>query len=195
MYTGIIESTGTILAVNQYESGSRIHVSADTTNIASEDSIGVNGVCVTAESITPDGFKAFLSDETVSRTYLSELAPGTQVNIEHPLSAHGRFDGHMVKGTVDTVSKITNITQRGEDWQFTFSIPEGYEQYLVEKGAVALDGISLTISDVATETFSVAVVPKTYALTTLSAKAVGDQVHFEADILAKYVERQCKVHS
>ena len=195
MYTGIVETTGKIRAKQRHESGCRLRISADTTDINPEDSVGVSGVCVTAETVGTNGFEAFLSEETVTRTYFTELPVGAVVNIERPLPADGRYHGHVVKGTVDTVTEIVGIERRGEDWQFIFSIPEGYERYLVEKGAVALDGISLTVCDVTAETFSVAVVPTTYEVTTLSEKTTGDVVHFEADILAKYVHRRQEVMS
>lgn len=190
MYTGIIETTGEIRTIDRFDSGCRLEIAVDTARINSDDSVGINGVCLTAESVTEEGFEAFLSEETVTRTYLSELNSGEIVNIEHPIAADGRFDGHVVKGTVDTVTEIVDIESLGSDWKFTFRLPAGHEQYIVEKGAVALDGISLTVSELADNTFSVAVVPTTYELTTLSKKSIGGPVHFEADIIAKYVERQ-----
>lgn len=190
MYTGIVETTGQITEKRQFESGCRLRVRVETADLSPDDSIGISGVCLTAESVGDGWFDAFLSEETVSRTYLADLSPGDSVNVERPLPSDGRFDGHVVKGTVDTVVEISDIESPGDDWRFTFTVPEGYEQYLVEKGAVALDGTSLTVADLTEETFSVAVVPQTYDITTLSEKEVGDPVHFEADILAKYVERQ-----
>ncbi|WP_058994329.1 riboflavin synthase [Haloarcula sp. CBA1127] len=186
MYTGVIETTGTVRAVEQNEQGTTIRITAETTDIDTADSVSVSGVCVTAESVDTDGFKAALSTETVTRTYLATLSADAVVNIERPVPADGRFHGHVVKGTVDTVTEIIAAERRGDGWQFRFSIPEGYEPYLVEKGSVALDGISLTVSDVSADTFSVAVVPETYDRTTLATKDSGDRVHFEADILAKY---------
>lgn len=190
MYTGIVETTGRIRDVTQFESGCRLRIAADTTGLDPDDSISISGVCLTAESVGDGWFEAFLSAETVERTYLGDLEPGEAVNVEKPMPAEGRFDGHVVKGTVDTVVEITDIETLGEDWRFEFSVPDGHEQYLVEKGAVALDGMSLTVAALGEETFSVAVVPTTYEVTTLSEKQIGDPVHFEADILAKYAERQ-----
>ncbi|MFC7059302.1 riboflavin synthase [Halovenus salina] len=190
MYTGIVETTGQIRDVTQFESGCRLRIAADTAGLDPDDSISISGVCLTAESVGDGWFEAFLSAETVERTYLDELEPDEDVNVETPMPAEGRFDGHVVKGTVDTVTEITDIETLGEDWRFEFSVPDGHEQYLVEKGPVALDGMSLTVADLGEETFSVAVVPTTYEVTTLSEKQIGDPVHFEADILAKYAERQ-----
>lgn len=190
MYTGIVETTGQIVEKRQFESGCRLQIRVETGDLSPDDSIGISGVCLTAESVGDGWFDAFLSEETVSRTYLADCSPGDRVNVERPLPSDGRFDGHVVKGTVDTVVEISDIESLGDDWRFTFTVPEEHEQYLVEKGAVALDGMSLTVADLTEETFSVAVVPQTYDITTLSEKEVGDPVHFEADILAKYVERQ-----
>lgn len=193
MYTGIIETTGMIRGVTRFESGCRLRIETETAGLSPDDSISISGVCLTAEAVGDGWFEAFLSAETVSRTYLGALTPGDRVNVEKPMPVDGRFDGHVVKGTVDTVVDIVDIESLGDDWRFTFGMPDGYEQYLVEKGAVALDGASLTVADLTDETFSVAIIPQTYEVTTLSAKHVGDPVHFEADVLAKYVERQRSV--
>jgi len=195
MYTGVIERTGTVGVVEPLESCCRVEIASETGDLRPEDSIAVNGVCLTASAVGDDWFQAVLSAETVERTYLADLQPGDAVNVERPLGTAGRFDGHLVKGTVDTVTAVTDITDLGEDWLFEFAVPAGYEQYLVEKGAVALDGIGLTVADLSADTFTVAVVPTTYEVTTLSTKELGDPVHFEADILAKYVERQRAVGS
>lgn len=195
MYTGIVETTGEIRAVEKHESGCRLTVAADTHSIEPGDSIAVNGVCLTAESVVAEGFEAFLSAETCSRTYLDALESGDVVNLERPMAVDDRFDGHVVKGTVDTVTEVVGVERLGEDRVLTFALPERCAQYLVEKGPVALDGISLTVTNVAPEMFSVNVVPATAERTTLSATGVGDPVHVEADVLAKYVERQRAVGS
>ncbi|MFD1514054.1 riboflavin synthase [Halomarina rubra] len=192
MYTGLVEEVGRIVAVTPETSGCRVVVEAPVTDLAVDDSVAVSGVCLTAEAVGDGWFEAYLSAETVERTYLASLRPGAAVNIERPLSADGRFDGHVVKGTTDTTTEVVAIEERGDndDRLLTVAIPDGYEQYLVEKGAVAVDGISLTVADLTEETFTLAIIPQTNAKTTLSEKAVGDPVHFEADVLAKYVERQ-----
>lgn len=190
MYTGVVETTGQIESNTQVGDGCRLRIETDTAGLGPDDSISISGVCLTAEAVGDGWFEAFLSAETVNRTYLAALSAGDRVNVERPLGTSGQFDGHVVKGTVDTVVEVVDIDSVGEGWQFTVTVPDGYEQYLVEKGAVALDGASLTVAELTAETFSVAVVPQTYEITTLSAKQVGDPVHFEADILAKYVERQ-----
>lgn len=208
MYTGIVETTAVVAAVDPLETGCRIRIETsdeDTleheyeyeleSQLAPEDSIAVDGVCVTAERVTEDRFEAFLSAETVSRTTLAESAPGDRVNLERPVPADGRFHGHIVKGTVDTTTAVLGVDESGEGGEgreVTLEIPAGYEEYVVEKGAVALDGISLTVADVDDDagTFDVAVVPATEAVTTLSAVRPGDRLHFEADIVAKYAARR-----
>jgi riboflavin synthase len=195
MYTGIVETTGEVRSVNRVESGCRLGVGADTTELEPGDRIDVSGVCLTAESVGDGHFESLCSAETVARTYLADLTPGDPVNLERPMEVDDRFDGHVVKGTVDTVTEVVEVDRLGEDRVLTFATPECCAPYLVEKGAVALDGVSLTVSELRTGTFSVAVVPATAERTTLSDKGAGDSVHVEADILAKYVERQRAVGS
>lgn len=190
MYTGVVEQTGELLSRDRTDEGCRVRVATDAAGLSPDDSIGVHGVCLTAERVDEGWFEAYLSAETVARTYLADLSPGDVVNVERPTAPDGMLDGHVVKGTVDAVTDVTGIEDAGEGWRYEFRIPDGHARYLVEKGAVALDGISLTVADLGPETFAVAVVPRTRKVTTLSEKSVGDPVHFEADVLAKYVERQ-----
>jgi riboflavin synthase len=133
-------------------------------------------------------FEVFLAAETVDRSYLGDLVAGDRVNVERALPADGRFDGHLVQGHVDTTVAVTGIERVGDDWWFEFRLPAGVERYVVEKGSVALDGISLTVADRGDDEFGVAIVPTTYRVTTLSEKTVGDPVHLEVDVVAKYVE-------
>jgi riboflavin synthase len=140
------------------------------------------------QSVELSWFEVFLAAETVAKTYLGEIRVGNTVNVERALPADGRFDGHLVQGHVDTTTEITEIEQVGEDWRFSFALPEGFEQYVVGKGSVALDGISLTVADRRDDEFDVAIIPTTYQLTNLREKEVGDSVHVEVDVVAKYVE-------
>lgn len=195
MYTGIVETTGEVRSVNRVENGCRLGVEADTTELEPGASIGVSGVCLTAESVDDGRFESFCSAETVARTYLADLTPGDPVNLERPMGIGDRFDGHVVNGTVDAVTDVVGVDPLEEGRVLTFATPECCAPYLVEKGAVALDGVSLTVTDLGAGTFSVAVVPATAERTTLSAKRAGDPVHVEADVLAKYVERQRAVGS
>ncbi|MEZ3116387.1 riboflavin synthase [Halobaculum sp. MBLA0147] len=239
MFTGIVETTGEVVARETTSEGLRLRVAADgLDDLHHGQSIAVSGVCLTVESfgvVDPDDtgrvagesddstasaetddsigeadegvvetdggvverdesatdrhwFEVFLAAETVAKTYLDDLRVGDVVNVERALPADGRFDGHLVQGHVDTTAEITGIDRVGEDWRFAFSLPEGFGQYVVGKGSVALDGISLTVAERDAETFEVAIVPTTYEVTNLSEKSVGDPVHLEVDVVAKYVE-------
>jgi len=207
MFTGIVEETGEIVSRTPSEDGLRLRIGAET--VASElthgQSISVSGACLTVEKFEEVGrvseqpgddeprgwFEVFLATETVERTYLGNLEEGDAVNLERAMPADGRFDGHVVQGHVDAVATVSNVESVDEDWFFEFELPDGYGQYVVEKGSITLDGISLTVADFDAEAgaVTVAIIPTTYELTTLSEKQVGDPVHLEVDVLAKYVER------
>lgn len=209
MFTGIVEQTGEILATDDDEDGVRIRVRAALDDLHHGQSIAINGTCLTVEDFGSDWFDLFLSRETVERTYLGELGVGDLVNVERALPADGRLDGHVVQGHVDGTAEVTGIEPVGEgpasgasgassdeeeadeydgDWTFRFSIPDGMGRYLVPKGSVTVDGISLTVAALEPDAFEVAIIPATYELTTLSEKSVGDPVHLEVDVVAKYVE-------
>lgn len=194
MFTGIVEETGGIVARERTDDGLRLRIEADevASDLAHGQSVSVSGVCLTVERFEPDAwFEVFLATETVERTYLGDLGEGDAVNLERAMPAEGRFDGHVVQGHVDAVATVTDIEPVDEDWYFEFDLPAGYDRYVVEKGSITLDGISLTVADFDPEAgrVTVAVIPTTYELTTLSEKRVGDPVHLEVDVLAKYVER------
>jgi riboflavin synthase len=197
MFTGIVEGTGTVRARTETDDGVRLRIGVDGfEDLHHGQSISVSGVCLTVEEYGFDGagdagdawFEVFLASETVAKTYLGAVGEGDPVNVERAMPADGRFDGHVVQGHVDTVAEVTAIERVGEDWRFTFSIPEGHGRYLVDKGSVTLDGISLTVAEKRDGEFDVAIIPTTYDLTTLAAKSVGDPVHLEVDVIAKYVE-------
>ena len=194
MFTGIVEGTGTVRSRTETDDGLRLRIGVDGfDDLHHGQSISVSGVCLTVEEygVGGDGgewFEVFLASETVAKTYLGEVREGDPVNVERAMPADGRFDGHVVQGHVDTVAEVTAIERVGEDWRFAFSIPEGHGDYLVDKGSVTLDGISLTVAEKGEGAFEVAIIPTTYDLTTLSAKSVGDPVHLEVDVIAKYVE-------
>ncbi|MFB6151103.1 MAG: riboflavin synthase [Haloarculaceae archaeon] len=192
MFTGIVEETGRIEAVEDTEGGRRLRISTTFEDLAEGASIAVDGTCLTVEEYEPgEWFSVFLATETVERTTFGEVTEGDGVNLERALAADERFDGHVVQGHVDGTTEITAVEQVGDDWAYTFELPGGLEQYVVEKGSIALDGISLTVArlDDAAGTFSVAIIPTTHELTTLSEKGAGDAVHVEVDVVAKYVER------
>ncbi|WP_200530204.1 riboflavin synthase [Halorubrum sp. LN27] len=208
MFTGIVEDTGTVRERTATDDGLRLRIAVDGVegfdDLHHGQSISVSGVCLTVEeyghggegdgeegdgaSNDADWFEVFLASETVAKTYLGDVREGDAVNVERAMPADGRFDGHVVQGHVDTVAEVTAIERVGEDWRFSFSIPEGHADYLVDKGSVTLDGISLTVAEKRDGEFDVAVIPTTYRLTTLSQKSVGDPVHLEVDVIAKYVE-------
>ncbi len=189
MFTGIVEERGTIREAVRDEGGRRLWIDCSFADaLSGGQSVSVNGACLTVEKRDGAGFSVFLATETVERTYLGEVEPGEGVNLERAMPADGRFDGHVVQGHVDATTRVDGIERVGEDWRFTFSLPEGMGRYVVEKGSITVDGISLTVADLGTETFSVAIIPTTYEVTTLSAKSAGDPVHLEVDVIAKYVE-------
>ncbi|MFU1779911.1 riboflavin synthase [Haloarcula japonica] len=190
MFTGIVETTGEVQAVIDDEGGRRMRIGAPFEGLDHGQSISVSGVCLTVEKAA-DGewFEVFLAKETLARTFFDDLDGGDRVNLERAMPADGRFDGHIVQGHVDTTAEIVGIEQEGEDWTFTFSLPEDHRDYLVQKGSITVDGISLTVADRRSEEFDVAIIPTTYAETTLSEKSVGDPVHLEIDVVAKYVEQ------
>jgi riboflavin synthase len=191
MFTGIVEGTGEVIAVDVTEAGRRLRLRHGFDAVEHGQSISVSGVCLTVEEYGDDWFEVFLAEETVAKTYLGEVGTGDRLNLERAMPADGRFDGHIVQGHVDGVAAVEAVERVGDDWWFTFSLPAELRRYVVSKGSIALDGISLTVAELDDEagTVSVAVIPTTYDLTTLSAKAPGDPVHVEVDVVAKYVER------
>ena len=207
MFTGIVEGTGVVTDVEADEEGRRLRIAADVTDLEGGQSIAVNGVCLTVEAhgrfdgdppsvggLDPDDlggqrwFEVFLARETVERTYLDRLGASDHVNVERSLRADDRLDGHFVQGHVDGTARTVAVDRVGDDWRFTFSLPADLADYVVEKGSIAVDGVSLTVAAVRDEEFEVAIIPETYRRTTLSEKAPGDPIHLEADVVAKYVE-------
>jgi riboflavin synthase len=191
MFTGIIEELGEISNLEKHASGARIKISAKvvTKNAAEGDSIAVNGVCLTALSIKADSFSADISGETLNRSTLGKLNVGTKVNLERAVTILTRLGGHIVQGHVDARGKFLEAVQTGDFWTVRISFPKEIGQYLVYKGSISVEGISLTIADLAEDSFEIAVIPKTWELTNLSALKSGDEVNLEADVIAKYVER------
>jgi len=191
MFTGIVERTAQVDQRTETDAGVRLTIRADWLDaIEHGRSISVSGACLTVEESEAGWFETFLAEETRERTYLGTLSEGSSVNIERAMPADGRFEGHIVQGHVDEVTSITGIERLGDDWRFSFAVPDD-ERYLVPKGSIALDGISLTVASIDREAgeFEVAIIPETYELTTLSEQSVGDPVHVEYDVIAKYVER------
>lgn len=189
MFTGIVEETGEIRETERDEDGRRLRIGTTFEGLAVGQSISVSGACLTVEQPGDGWFEVFLAQETLDRTYLGQLAEGDVVNLERALPADGRFDGHFVQGHVDGTADVTGIERVDEDWRYSFSLPPSVGKYVVEKGSIAIDGISLTVAALGDEEFDVAIVPETYDVTTLSDKESGDPVHVEVDVVAKYVEQ------
>jgi riboflavin synthase len=191
MFTGIIEEVGEIAEIA--DSGGfrtvRVRARRILDGIQAGASISVNGVCLTARTIHNDGFTADLSHETLERTSLKVLAAGSLANLERPMRADGRFDGHIVQGHVDGVGRIRGFTRKGDDYRLEVEFPESALRYIVEKGSISVDGISLTIARVKPYVFEVAIIPHTFDNTNLQRAQAGDPVNLEFDVIAKYVER------
>lgn len=191
MFTGIVETTGTIITREETVDGLRLTIATDVaSDLDPGASVAISGVCLTAETVDTGSFSVFLAEETRDRTYLDDLEVDASVNIERPVPVDGRLDGHIVQGHVDATTTILERTQLGEDWRYTFALPPVLSSYLVEKGSVAVDGISLTIASLDDDQFEVAIIPETRTRTTIGEKHEGDPVHLEIDVIARYVERQ-----
>ncbi len=189
MFTGIVEETGEVLEVEADAGGQRLRVETSFDGLEQGQSISVSGACLTVEEYGDGWFEVFLAEETVERTYLGGLVPGDVVNLERALRADSRLDGHFVQGHVDGTATIERAEQVGDDWRFAFSLPPELGEYVVEKGSISVDGISLTVAAIDEESFEIAIVPETYDVTNLAAKTAGDPVHLEVDVIAKYVEK------
>src|SRR5262245_9978673 len=189
MFTGIIETTGTIAATERRGPLLAVRV-AGAPELAVGGSIALNGCCVTAVEVAAGSFLTELTEETLRRTSFAErLRPDVRVNLERPMRADGRFDGHIVQGHVDGVGRIRDMRRQGDAAEVTIELSEALERYLVEKGSVAVDGISLTVAGAASGAFTVALIPYTLEHTTMRDARVGDRVNIEVDVIAKHVER------
>jgi riboflavin synthase len=191
MFTGIVEELGEVVAVESLQDASRLTVRGPlvTSDAAHGDSISVNGVCLTVVGNHDGAFTADVMAETLRRSSLGVLAPGSPVNLERAVRASDRLGGHVVQGHVDGTGRIEQVTP-DEHWTVVrVSLPEGLTRYVVEKGSITVDGVSLTVSGVAADWFEVSLIPATLGLTTLGAKALGDPVNLEVDVMAKYVEK------
>lgn len=192
MFTGIIEGTGQVEAAQRRGEllVVRIAASAVVDGLAQGGSVAVNGCCLTAVDVGGGSFSCELTQETLRRTaFEGRLTPGRIVNLERPMRADGRFDGHIVQGHVDGVGRIVELRPLGDSASLLVRPPAGLERYLVEKGSVAVDGISLTVAQLRGEAFEVALIPYTLAVTNLRVARDGDPVNIEVDVIAKYVER------
>ena len=192
MFTGIIEEMGSLQAVEPRSAGSRLRIAAHKimSDLREGDSVSVNGVCLTAVDLKPGSFAADASPETLQRSSLGELRTGSPVNLERALQANARLGGHIVQGHVDGIGRIVSLDLLGDNnWWLKVQAPAELDRYLVFKGSVAIDGISLTIAALEDGVLSVTIIPHTYANTNLRGKRPGDTVNLETDVLARYVEK------
>ncbi len=192
MFTGIILAIGKVEHLEALGGDYQLtfntgQLSLDDVNIG--DSIAVNGVCLTAVELTTNSFSADVSRETLSRTTLGQAKPGTSVNLELALAPTTRLGGHFVSGHVDGLGTVLRKEQEGRSFRFDIKVPQTLGRYIAEKGSICIDGISLTVNQVAGEIFSVNIVPHTLSVTTLGAITIGDTVNIEVDVLARYLER------
>ena len=191
MFTGIIEELGRIASLEKLEKGMRLNIACSTvmSDTKDGDSIAVNGVCLTALNASPASFSADLSPETLDRSTLGRLTVDSPVNLERAVTPVTRLGGHIVQGHVDARGTFLEALDEGEFWTVRIGFPAGVARYLVEKGSIAVEGISLTIAHLNDDHFDIAIIPKTWAMTNLSSLKPGDAVNLEVDVIAKYVER------
>jgi riboflavin synthase len=191
MFTGIVEELGEVVALERAHDSARLTVRGPlvTSDASHGASIAVNGVCLTVVEHADDRFTVDVMAETLARSSLGDLSPGSAVNLERAMAADGRFGGHVVQGHVDGTAEVVS-RQPGDRWEVvTFTLPAELARYVVLKGSVTVDGVSLTVSDVDDRTFSVSLIPTTLELTTLGRRRPGERVNVEVDVIAKYVER------
>ncbi|HZX48190.1 MAG TPA: riboflavin synthase [Nitrospirota bacterium] len=191
MFTGIIEELGTVKGVRRQSEGIRLSVTAKLVmdGMKTGDSIAVNGVCLTVTEFDNSSFTADVSGETVKRSNLGKQRAGDRVNLERPMKLSDRLGGHLVAGHVDGIGVVRGVEKKGGMLLFNFEVPTEIQQYLIQKGSIAIDGISLTVNEVKGNRYTVTVIPHTTEMTTLGFKKTGDMVNLEADMIGKYVER------
>ena len=191
MFTGIVEELGTIRSIRRGAASAVLSIGAEAvlSDLRIGDSVAVNGVCLTATGVDGSGFTADVMHETLRRSSLGALGPGSRVNLERAMAADGRFGGHIVSGHIDGTGTIAERRRDDNAVWYTVRTPPELLRYIVEKGSIAIDGISLTVASVEADRFSVSVIPHTAAVTALGAKGLGDVVNLETDIIGKYVEK------
>lgn len=192
MFTGIIEQTGSVQSLIRATAGARLSIRTEgiLSDLTIGASIAVNGACLTAVEVSTTGFAADLSPETLDKTNLGSLQTGSLVNLEQPLAPGDRLSGHFVLGHVDGTGEITRLDPAGDgNWLLEVRVPKPLRRYLVFKGSIAIDGVSLTLASVEDDLVSVAIIPHTYQATALHTQRPGAEVNIECDILAKHVEK------
>jgi riboflavin synthase len=190
MFTGIIESIGVISSVSEKGTNKTYQIiSSLAPELKVDQSLSHDGVCLTVESVTEHTYQVTAIEETLSKTCLFQWRPGSRINLERCLQLNGRLDGHMVQGHVDTTALCMGSDRQAGSWIFRFGFPETFRNLVIEKGSVAVNGISLTCFEVSNNAFSVAIIPYTYDFTNIRDVAVGSQVNIEFDLIGKYIER------
>lgn len=190
MFTGIIEAVGRVASRRPMGRGIELEIAAglDLSSDAIGDSVAVDGVCLTITKISGDVFSATASSETITRSTLGRIRPGERINIERALTLSSRLGGHLVLGHVDTVGTILKKDPAGESISLKVRYDKAFSKYVIEKGSIAVDGVSLTINEMKTDSFTVNIIPYTAESTSLTLKSVGDRVNLEFDVIGKYVE-------
>jgi len=192
MFTGIIQTVGRIARIERRGGDVRLTIDTatlDMSDVALGDSIAVGGVCLTAVELGAQSFAADVSNETLSLTSFSQLAPGSRVNLEKALRLADRLGGHMVSGHVDGLGKVVSVTSDGRSQRWTFEVPPNLTRYIAAKGSICIDGTSLTVNEVSGNRFGVNLIPHTVEHTTFVDRKAGDAVNLEVDVVARYVER------
>jgi riboflavin synthase len=191
VFTGLVAATGTVREADRSEAGTRLAIDAGplAAELAEGDSVAVNGVCLTATRVAEGSFSADVMAETLDRSSLGPLAAGDRVNLELPLRASDRLGGHVVQGHVDGVGEVRSVTGDGFARLVEVGAAPGLLRYVVEKGSIAVDGVSLTVAAIAADAFTVSLIPETLERTNLGSREPGAVVNLEVDVLAKYVER------
>jgi riboflavin synthase len=190
MFTGLVSDIGTVERVDAGSDGGRLRIrTVLASELAEGDSVAVNGACLTAAAVYDDGFEADVMNQTLERTSLGPLGPGGRVNLELPLRASDRLGGHLVQGHVDATGEVVAAAEDGFARRLTVAVPAELHRYLVERGSVAVDGVSLTIAALTGDGFEVSLIPETLERTTLGDASPGTRVNLELDVVARYVER------
>ena len=194
MFTGLVEAIGRVAVIDRTGEGARVTIETPlVAELRAGDSIAVNGVCLSATSLENGSFTADAMNETLSRTSLGGLAPGAEVNLELPLRAGDRMGGHMVQGHVDGVGTVAEVVSDGFARRVRIEASPGVLRYVIEKGSIAVDGVSLTVAELDSRSFTVSLIPETLQRTNLGRAETGDRVNLEVDVLAKYVEKLIRV--
>jgi len=196
MFTGIIETIGLVSSISEKDLNRTFRINSSLApELRTDQSLSHDGVCLTVESVSLDSYEVTAIAETLSKSTLAQWKPGTTVNLERCLQINGRLDGHMVQGHVDTTARCIDRQNQSGSWLFRFEFPASFRNLVIEKGSVAVNGISLTCFDVADNNFSVAIIPYTFEHTNIQQLVSGSLVNIEFDLIGKYVERMVNTHS